>query len=254
MTSGAVMESLRQRRYRWAGALAGAGYLLIYLVAIQDVRISPGRDLRRFVDIPSVEVVPGWTSRMFEQIAPFAFEPVAAVYPVNHVTILVAPMNIAMGTLLGVLVGLNIAVAWHVVATARACRTNAFGGILGALPAFLGGFVCCVPAVALVVGAQFTVFLVAVRSWFFPFAVVALVAALWWNARRLTGLDEETPASMEPQEAPASAELPERDGPPRSEAGRRQGVRLPSSTTNPVESGHQRSGGAEDGLPASRAR
>ncbi|MDP9021861.1 MAG: hypothetical protein M3N57_04010 [Actinomycetota bacterium] len=191
-----MRQSLRQRRYRWAAALSGAVYLLLYLLAIQDIRISPGRDLRRFVDIPSVQVVPGWTSRMFEQIAPFAFEPVAAVYPLNHVTILVAPMNIAMGTLLGALVGLNVAVAWHVVATARACRTTAFGGILGALPAFLGGFVCCVPAVALVVGAQFAVFLVAVRSWFFPAAVTALLAALWWNTRRMTRLDQQPPAKM----------------------------------------------------------
>ncbi|MBW3578569.1 MAG: hypothetical protein KY462_12680 [Actinobacteria bacterium] len=196
MTFGAVTETLRQRRYRWAAALSGAVYLLIYLLAIQDIRVSPGRDLRRFVDVPSVQVVPGWASRMFEQIAPFAFEPVAAVYPVNHVTILVAPMNIAMGTLLGVLVGLNVAVAWHAVATARACKTNAFGGILGALPAFLGGFVCCVPAVALVVGAQFTVFLVAVRSWFFPAAVAALLVTLWWNTRRMTQLDEEPPAEL----------------------------------------------------------
>ena len=109
----------------------------------------------------------------------------------NYVTIFIAPMNLAMGALLGALVGLNVAVAWRLVATARACRTNAFGGLLGSLPAFLGGFVCCVPAAALVVGAQFTVFLVAVRSWFFPFAVSVLLAALWWNTRRLAAADEE---------------------------------------------------------------
>lgn len=193
-----VLEPLRERRYRRAAGVSGAIYLLVYLLAIQDITISPGRDLRRFVDIPSIEVVTGWSARAFEQIAPFAFEAVAAIYPLNHVTILVAPVNIAMGALLGALVGLNIAVAWHAVTTARACRTNAFGGLLGSLPAFLGGFVCCVPAVALVVGAQFTVFLVAVRSWFFPFAVTALLVTLRWNTRRMARPTTRLP-TLEPR-------------------------------------------------------
>ncbi|MGH2696392.1 MAG: hypothetical protein ACRDIW_05320 [Actinomycetota bacterium] len=52
------------------------------------------------------------------------------------------------------------------------------------LPGFLTGFACCVPTIALVVGAQFTVALVAVRAYFFPFALGALLVSLVWNARR----------------------------------------------------------------------
>jgi hypothetical protein len=74
-----VAGALGERRYRRAAALAGGVYLLIYLLAIQDIRISPGRDLSRFVDLPSVDVVPGWPSRVFEQLAPFALEPLAAI-------------------------------------------------------------------------------------------------------------------------------------------------------------------------------
>ncbi|MQB02022.1 MAG: hypothetical protein GEU78_17465 [Actinobacteria bacterium] len=147
-------------------------YLLVFLVAIRDLTIAPGRDMLRFVDIPSVEVVPSWPSRMFERLALFQFKPIAAVYPVNHVEILVSPLNIVTGLVLGLLIGLNIAVAWHIVATVRACGTRAFGGLLGALPRFLTGFACCVPTLAVVVGAQFSVFLTAVRSWFVPVAVL----------------------------------------------------------------------------------
>lgn len=176
--------ALRVRRFRRIAAAVALAYLFIYLLAIQNVVISPGTDLTRFVDIPAIRVVPDWTSKVFKQIAAFYYEPVVAIYPVNHVAILVSPVNLAMGLLLGVLVALNLAVALHLVRTARACRTRAYTGLLGALPGFLTGFACCVPTIALVVGAQFTVALVAVRAYFFPFALGALLVSLVWNARR----------------------------------------------------------------------
>lgn len=166
-------------------------YLVVYLVAIQNIILSPGRDLTRFVDVPSVQVVPDWTSKVFKQLAAFYYEPVVAVYPVNHLTVLVSPVNIAMGALLGLLVGLNVAVALHVLGRAKECRRRPFTGLLGALPGFLTGFACCVPTVALVLGAQFTVALVALRSYFFPFALVTLLLSLLWNARRARELSDE---------------------------------------------------------------
>lgn len=60
------------------------------------------------------------------------------------------------------------------------------GGLLGSLPRFLTGFACCVPTVALVLGAQFTLAVIALRSWFFPVAVVAMSASLLWNMRSLS--------------------------------------------------------------------
>lgn len=179
------------RRYRWAGIAGTAVYLLIFLVAIRDITISPA-GMRRFVDNPSVQVVPDWASRVFDQQAAFYYESIAVIHPVDRVEILVSPLNIGIGLALGVLVGLNIAVAWYAVASARACRvpgvsrTRAFGGLVGALPAFFVGMACCAPALLVVVGAQFTVLLTAVRSWFVPVAVVALFAALLWNAHRAT--------------------------------------------------------------------
>lgn len=81
------------------------------------------------------------------------------IHPVDRVEILVSPLNITIGLVLGLLVGLNIATAWYLVASARACRTPRFGrtrtfsGLLGALPAF-AGMACCAPALLIVVGAQ----------------------------------------------------------------------------------------------------
>lgn len=180
----AVVEALRVKRYRrWALALTAA-YLLVYLWAIQNLVFSFGTDLTQFVDVPSIQVVSDWPSKVLEPIAAFYYEPVIAVYPVNHVTLLVSPANIAMGLLLGALVGLNVAVALLTARRATACRRRSFGGLLGALPGFLSGFACCVPTFALVLGAQFTLALIAVRSYFFPLAVVVMTLSLAWNARR----------------------------------------------------------------------
>ena len=200
-----VVAALRKPRYRRWGLGVAFVYLVVYLFAIQNVIVSPGTDVTRFVDVPSIQIAPDWTSKVFKQVAAFYYEPVAAIYPVNHVTILVSPVNIAMGVLLGVLVGLNVAVALYVVGRAKACRRRAFTGLLGALPGFLTGFACCVPTVALVLGAQFTVVLVALRSYFFPFALLALLVSLGWNARRARDLVETVaPTRMHPREAPIS--------------------------------------------------
>lgn len=192
-TVRATRLSLGVRRHRRVAAAVTGLYLLVYLLAVRNLVISPSTGYSRFVSIPSVQVAPDWTAKVFKQIAAFYYEPVAIVYPVNHVALLVSPVNVAMGLLLGLLVGANVAVALQVVRSARACRTRAFTGLLGALPGFLTGFACCVPTVALVVGAQFTVALVALRSYFFPFALGALILALAWNARRLRQLALDNP-------------------------------------------------------------
>lgn len=178
-----ISASLRLRFARRLGIGAGLLYLVIYLMAIQNLVIS-GTDLTRFVQVPSVVVASDWTSKVFRPIAAFYFESVAAIYPVNHLTIFLSPVNLAMGMLLGGLVAMNVAVAAHLIRTSRACGTRAYTGLVGALPGFLTGFACCVPTLALVLGTQFTVFLIAVRSYFFPLAVLALGLSLAWNARR----------------------------------------------------------------------
>lgn len=190
-------DALGVRRYRWAALAATTAYLVVYLIAIRDITVGVG-GLRRLLDSPSLDVVPNWTSRMFEQIAPFYFEAVGVYHPTNWIEVLISPMNMVIGLILGLLVGVNVAVAWHLVASAQACNAagvgskRAFGGLIGALPAFLGGMACCVPALAIVAGAQFTVFLTAVRSWFVPVAVFALIAALIliWNAHRSKSLPD----------------------------------------------------------------
>lgn len=181
-------------RHRWLHVTTVLAYLVVYLLAIQNLVLA--RSLR--TDLPSFELLPGWVTRLAEPIAPFYFEPVAALYLSANLTLLISPLNLLMGFVLGGLVALNLGIAVDVFRHARACRRRAVGGLLGSLPGFLTGFACCVPTVAVVLGAQFTLALIALRSWFFPVAVVAMTASLVWNLRALVGDVPAPEISVEP--------------------------------------------------------
>jgi len=182
-------------RHRWLTATTMLAYLVVYLLAIQNLVVA--RSLR--TDLPSFELLPGWVTRLAEPIAPFYFEPVAALYLSDNLTLLISPLNLLMGLVLGGLVALNLAVAVDAYRHARACRRRAVGGLLGSLPGFLTGFACCVPTVALMLGAQFTLALIALRSWFFPVAVIAMSASLAWNLRSLINDIPAPEIRMEPE-------------------------------------------------------
>ena len=180
----AVAAALRDRRARRAAIAVAVAYLGVYLLAVGDVTITPASDLSRFVDLPSLQVAPDWTAKLLGRRAAFAYEPVLALYPVNHVTVLVAPLDLAMGLLLGGLAGLNLAVALLARRASRACRLRGLPGLLGALPALLTGATCCVPTLALALGAQFTLALLAVGDWLFPLALAVTTTSLLWSAQQ----------------------------------------------------------------------
>jgi hypothetical protein len=190
----AVAAALHDRRARRAAAAVTAAYLLVYLLAVGDVTISPANDLARFVTLPSLQVAPDWTAKLLERRGTFAYEPVLALYPANHVTVFVAPLDLAMGLLLGALAGLNLAVALRARRASRACRLRGLAGLLGTLPALLTGVTCCVPTLALALGAQLTVTLLVVSDWLFPLALAVTTISLLWNAQQLP-TPPERPAS-----------------------------------------------------------
>ena len=180
----ATAAALRDRRSRRTAVAIAAAYLLVYLLAVGDVTISPASDLSRFADLPSLQVAPDWAAKLLERRAAFSYEPVLAVYPVNHVTVFVAPLDLAMGLLLGALAGLNVAVALLARRASRTCRLRGLPGLVGALPALFTGVTCCVPTLALALGAQFTFALLAVSDWLFPLALAVTAISLVWSAQQ----------------------------------------------------------------------
>ena len=130
--------ALRDRGARRRAAAVAALYLPVYLVAVGDLVVWTGTDSSRFVHAPSVEVAADWPAKLLAQRAPFAYEPVLAIHPVNHVTVFVAPADLAMGLLLVVggylfpvaLLAAALPLVWNAHRLARATSAAAPGSAL----------------------------------------------------------------------------------------------------------------------------
>ncbi|MCA1717085.1 MAG: hypothetical protein LC781_09675 [Actinobacteria bacterium] len=98
--------------------------------------------------------------------------------------LLVAPLNLLIGAVLGGLIALNVVSAAYSLAAVRACRRLSWTGLFSSLPALLTGFACCVPTVGLVLGANLALTLISLQTFLLPVSVAALTAGLFWNLHR----------------------------------------------------------------------
>ncbi len=176
-------QALRHPRGHWIAFAAGVAYLLLYLYSLGHLVVD--RDVAAPGDTPSFVVVPDWTTKSFDRIGGFSFEPVAALYLARGLTLFIAPLNLLIGTALGSLIALNVATAAYALAVARSCRRLPWTGLLGSLPGLLTGFACCVPTVALVLGANLALAIISVQMFLLPVSLASLVLGLGWNLRRV---------------------------------------------------------------------
>jgi hypothetical protein len=208
---GELAAALRVRRYRRIAALVALAYLIVYLVAIQDIAVSASGKYGRFADTPSIDVVSAWQDRIFAERAPFLFEPIATAYPIPQLALFVSPGNLLVGSTLAALLGLNVAVALRAGSRERACGRRRYAGVLGALPGLLLGFSCCAPTLILVLGpsvtAAFLPAFIPLRPYLFPFAVGLMAAMLAWSARRALAADEAPSGPSTPAAAAAGHDL-----------------------------------------------
>lgn len=179
-----VAELLRHRRSRLIVAGAAAVYGLLYLYSLQHLVILPAGALRALPPL-AIDVASDWPAKAFRAIVPYSYEPVLAVYLAQRVVLFLAIPNLLLGLALGALVGLNLAIAVAQFERHRACRRPG-AGLLGTLPGLLTGFTCCVPTVALALGANSLLAVLALRSYFIPASVSLLAAGVLWGAQRLS--------------------------------------------------------------------
>ena len=177
-----IIEALR--RHRLLTTVVTVLYLVAYLWSIGDIVVT-ATDQSRFGALPWIQVAAEWPAKLLRQTAPFSYEPILAVRLSGHVQLLLAPVNVALGLLMGGLAGANLAAAIHLHRTATSCRRRSFAGLLGALPGLLTGFACCAPALTFLLGAQVAAALIGLRDWLFPLALAILLAGLAWSASRL---------------------------------------------------------------------
>ncbi len=185
-TRRSLADVLRTGRYRKIGILTAVAYLVVYLITIQDIVFA--NNLGRFYPIPSVAISENWTELIWRPRVTFYWEAIGQIVLTNNVIILLSVPNIIVGSVLGALIGLNVAVAAYSYTCARVCRVRPYGGILGAIPSFFTGFACCAPtfAIALLGGnVALTLGILSVRNLFIPVAISAMVLALIWSTRKM---------------------------------------------------------------------
>jgi len=188
MKVGHWIIPFRDKLARRIGISAAVVFTFLYLYSVGNIVIAPGVDLAAGRSIPSVSVVPDWSSKMWKPIAPFVWEPIVALYLLASLAIFLSVPNLFLALILGILVGLNITVA---IARARLVPIQRSGGMLRGLlasaPGLLTGFTCCVPTLVLALGsfaAGFAVATVAVAPYFLPIALFTLVLNLAWSLRQ----------------------------------------------------------------------
>lgn len=175
-TGVAIRGALSRRDGRVVFAVSAAAYFVLYEIGFGHLGRGDGS-----ID---VFVVADPVSRATRQIAPYQFEPVGFV-ALGPVELLVAPVNIALGVGLAVLVGTNLAVSWVAWRGPTACRLGPGAGAFAGLPGLLSGVVCCGPTILLVVGIQASAGLLTAFQWLLPAAVGALFSTLLWVGSRV---------------------------------------------------------------------
>ena len=160
---------LARKRYRRAVIAVSVVYLVAFLLSLQNLTIPGG----------PAAVRTGTLGAMFRRTGFLLFDAVALVQTPLF-TLLVSPLNIAMGVVLSMLVGLNLTLSYIAWRRPKACATNRATGIMGILPGLLGGGACCAPTILLVVGMQATAALLTAIQWMIPVAFVLLVGSLVW--------------------------------------------------------------------------
>ncbi|WP_318569973.1 hypothetical protein [Salinigranum marinum] len=155
-------------------------YLGLYLYVLGHLRFTGGGGFDSLV-------VSDPLARMFESRGPLAFEPVAALV-VGPLELLVAPVNVAIGAALALLVGVNLAVSFLAWRHPAACGigSGARGsGLLAGLPALLSGTACCGPVVLIALGIQASGVIVASFGFLVPAAALLLLGSLVYVGRQV---------------------------------------------------------------------
>ena len=174
--TGSALLLVTQRRDAFVvGVLTAVLYLIVYLVATGDVAIRTG------LGVELVTVVDQPFARMLQRTGPFAWEAIALV-DLAVARWLVSPLNVAVGGVLALLVGANLAVTYLAWRYPQACgieqRRGTGTGVVAAVPALLSGTACCGPVILLAVGVSASGALLTVFEWLLPLGVALLLASL----------------------------------------------------------------------------
>lgn len=176
-----VLSYPKTRKVTVAAALL---YIFLFLILIGDITYAS----RLAQDAPSLQIVEDWTERIFRQKISFNYEPVAALYVTRNLVFLISPVNLALGAVLAVLIGLNIGFLAFALEKPKVCGAKSYGGVVASVPGLFLGFACCAPTILIALGsaaASISFGFLAIRSVFYPIAFFGLLLSLWYNLKRM---------------------------------------------------------------------
>jgi len=164
---------LRISSHRRLAAGIGAVYLVLFLIALQDITLGGA----------SFQFITTEVGRMFDRRAGLSFEPVAMLtFPgalgLPGVTVLLSPLNVLLGVFISALVGLNLMITCIAFRQPKACSFYRSTGILASVPALLAGGACCAPAIVLILGLQVSTLMISTFQIQIPVSVVVLLVTL----------------------------------------------------------------------------
>lgn len=183
-TGMAIRGTLSRRDGQLAVVGVGGIYFVLYLFGVGQLGLGQWG--------VGIDIVADPLSRMTQLRGPFQWESIALVV-VGPIELLVSPINIALGTALAALVGVNLAVSLVAYRGPSACRLGPGVGAAAGLPGLLSGFACCGPTILLVVGVQASTTVLTAFQWLLPVTVVMLVATLFWVGTKVDPAVHSTP-------------------------------------------------------------
>jgi hypothetical protein len=166
-----VVQLFNNKKHLIIGILAYNLYFFIYYWSIGYLQFTSNDSLESIWLANPLQMI-------FRSKSPFLYEAIGRIDLFN-VQVFVAPINILIGLLLGLLVMLNILAALYMYSLPKQCRLDyKVGGIWGILPSFLTGFACCAPSFLIplssLIGSS-AVFATKVFRWFLPLSLLLLV-------------------------------------------------------------------------------
>lgn len=175
--AGAVRLTLGRPDSAAVVAVVTFGYLLAYLWATGDLSLRTGVD-------PRVLVIDDPLGRLFARTGPVSFGAIATI-DTGVVRLLLSPVNVAIGSIVAGLVGINLGVTYLAIRRPKACGMGAGSGLLASVPALLSGTVCCGPVVLIAIGMQATAVVLTAFFWLLPVGIVLLLGSLAYVATRI---------------------------------------------------------------------
>ena len=172
---------LREKKFFFIALIAAIVYLLLYLFASQFLIIS-SEPADAFFDIL---IVPDWKELLIRQRIPFTFESIGSITITPYVQLFLAIPNLIIGSLLSLLVGLNVMLSAYSISRLRLKGLKGLGMLFGTIPAIASGAACCVPVIILVLGIQLSIVILTIFAFFIPLAFLLLILTLWWSLHRI---------------------------------------------------------------------